>query len=507
MPDLQGQYLPGELEALLALGEGPDLPPEVIEQMLVERGVRSPRRAPRDPGPLIPLDAPLSALVAGLYEDATSPGVPPAPGAPPAPPSGPMRPEGLRGGAAPPAPSAMVEPPAGEPWLRMLPSEQILAGANRMMIQGTPGSAAPGDLAQVGGFTMPPGPVPPPEKPPGSVYTGPPAPPGKPSMLSIPAIRQRMLMEAAGGPQTPLGAVAAPLPAAAPGSAAAAAAAAQGVPVPPPDPIAKGAQAAQQAAATGAAQQAQTDPFAGLPPALAAALREYTAIAADLKKQDDAARWMALAKAGFAMAGSNKGFLGALGEGGMAGLEAFQAAQQDEAQRRMQAAGMDLDVAKLTNQWQVDQAAAEREAAKEELNARLIEARIGSLNRGNRGGSGTPAQQGITPGQYLTMVQREADNLRNNPAWSRGKTDAEIEAAAESAVQGRLQRLGVEVRGAAGGGGGAPAATGSTPLQSAAQVPEDVMAIAAQDGDVIQSDDGSVWIYEDGEYAPYSEAQ
>ena len=489
-------YLPGELESMLALGAGPNLPPEVIEQMLVERGVRSPRRTPRDPGPLIPIDMPLSALVEQMYNQATATPVPGAPPPPPAPPSGPIRPEGLRGSGAPAAPSAVVDPGGGswlESFITPASPQAMLGGVNRMMAQGTPGSAMPGDMAQTGGFNMPPGAV---------------EPPMKPGGFGMDAIRQRMMLEAArGGPQNPGPGAASPALA---GVAGAAGAPMPGAPPQPLDPIAKGAQAAQAAAAAGSAAQAQSapvDPYAHLPPALAAALREYTAISADLKKQDESAKWMALAKAGFAMAGSNKGFIGALGDGGMAGLSAYEQAMQADAANRMKAAGMDLDVAKLTTGWEADQAAAIRQAEKDELDRQYMQARIGSLNRSGRGGSGAQTQNGITQAQFATMIQREAANLASGRDGPKYAADPEaLRRDAMANVDAYLDASGITVRGRAGNPDPAPDPSGAG-LSAVAEVPEDVMAVAASDGDVIQGDDGSVWLFENGEYTPYTGAQ
>lgn len=464
MADPREQYLPGELESLLALGAGPDLPPEVIEQMLVERGVRSPRRAPRDPGPLIPLDTPLADLVRGLYENAEDAAlVPGPPGAPPmapyyevpsapapvSPPSGSLRAEGLRGApqGAPPAPSPGAAPPS-EPWLQQFITpaspQAMLGGINRMMAQGTPGSAMPGDMAQTGGFNMPPGPV---------------EPPMKPGGFGMDAIRQRMMLEAARQGQQGAGA---PPPGLA-GVAGAAGAPVPGAPPQPLDPIAKGAQAAQQAAAAGSAAQAQSapaDPYAHLPPALAAALREYSAISADLKKQDESAKWMALAKAGFAMAGSNKGFLGALGDGGMAGLSAYEQAMQADAANRMRAAGMDLDVAKMTTGWEADQAAALRQAEKDELDRQYTLARIGSLNRSGRGAAGgAGAQNGITQAQYLSQLRAEEDAIRNSGPAAMRLTPAEVTKMATESLNAKLAAAGFTVRGTNLPGGSAAAAT------------------------------------------------
>lgn len=401
----------GELQALIMQGGTPELPPALLQQELAKKqGAQSQRREPRTLDELLPpLNAPLSALVESLYGPLTE------------------RPE------APPSRQAQVEA-AQAPWFEPASQDAILAGVNRMMAQGTPGSAMPEDMAQTGPTPAPMLPQAPPGKPPGMMG------------LSMPAIQQQMLMEAARRPQSPA-------VAAAGGAGGQQAPAGGGVAA----PILQGAQAAQQAAAAASAAQAQTappDPYAGMPPALAAALKEYTTISADLKKQDDTAKWLALAKAGFAMAGSNKGFFGALGDAGLSGLDAYQAAMSQDAANRMKAAGMDLDVAKMTQDWESGQAAAARQREQDIIDAEYKRARIGALNRSNRGGGGQTQQQGITQAQYLSMIQRAANDLANSVHGTKYITDpAALQADAVAQVDSYLQRTGITVRGQ---GGAAP---------------------------------------------------
>lgn len=513
--DLLMSMAPAELLALEQMGGTPNLPPDAIDRALRMQGYRTGQRPgqKRAAGAAIPMDPGLAGLVQQIYggienEMMIPPPpdyVPPAPyydipeaPPPPAPPSGQLRPEGLRGGRAPAAPEP-PPPPAPprdprmvgrNPIFEFLPPETIMAGVERQVQQGTPASALPGDLAQTGGFNVPPPPMAPPEKPGAPVYTGPPAPPEKPPGLVS------LMAPPMGGVPAPAGMPGSPAPTAPP----------VGPPGTAPDPIATGAAAAQQAAAASATQQAQTaDPFAGLPEPLANALREYQAIAADLRKQDESAKWMALAKAGFAMAGSRSpSFFGALGEGGMAGLEAYEAAQAAEAQRRMQAAGMDMTVGNTLMNREAALAAAARQAEQDALEAEYKRARIGSLNRSNRGGGGgSTGQQGITQSQYLTMVQREADNLMNSAATYQ-KYRADPEAARRDAmanVDAYLSESGITVRGMGGGGGGGGPQTLSAVAGAA---PEDLGAPDQyNEGDVVQAENGSMWVVLDGQYQPY----
>lgn len=482
---------PAELLALEQMGGTPSLPPDAIDRALRMQGYRTGRR-PSAQGSAgaaaISMDPGLSGLLGQIYggmtneEDFSIPGAPPEPRLP-----GKMRPEGAAGGA----PSAPM-PPGPEPWtgaplFEFLPPETIMAGVQRQVEQGTPASALPGDMAQTGGFNMPPGPVEPPMKPPGLMA------------LSMPAIQQRMLMEAAragrGGP----GAGGVPMPPAMPGGAPAAPA---GPPGTAPDPIATGAAAAQQAAAASGAQQAQTaDPLAGLPEPLASALREYQSIAKDLKQQDENAKWMALAKAGFAMAGSrNPSFFGALGEGGMAGLQAYEQQQAAEAARRLQGVGMDMDVAKLLMQQETAQAEALRQAEKDELERRYTEARIGAIQRSGRGG-GSSGPKPITQYQYAGMVQKEYDNLLNSPLALDPMYLENPELLRQKAIENVNSYLSTTGGAAAGGG------SGGTSLQAVAgAAPEDLGAPDQyNEGDVVQSENGSMWVVMDGQYQPYEQ--
>ena len=455
---------PAELLALEQMGGTPSLPPDAIDRALKMQGYRTGRRPSAQgaaAGSAIPMDPGIAGLLGQIYGGAT----------------------------APPKPREGPGPQPNDPLFEFLPPETIMAGVQRQVEQGTPASALPGDMAQTGGFNMPPGPVEPPMKPPGLMA------------LSMPAIQQRMLMEAAragrGGP----GAGGVPMPPAMPGGAPAAPA---GPPGTAPDPIATGAAAAQQAAAASGAQQAQTaDPLAGLPEPLASALREYQSIAKELKQQDENAKWMALAKAGFAMAGSrNPSFFGALGEGGMAGLQAYEQQQAAEAASRLQGVGMDMEVAKLLAQRDQDAATAEQKAEEAALNRELVMARIGSLNRGNRGGGGgAGGAKPITQYQYAGMVQREYDNLLNSPLGMRPEYRQNPELLREMAVENVNSYLATTGGAAAGGG------SGGTSLQAVAgAAPEDLGAPDQyNEGDVVQSENGSMWVVMDGQYQPYEQ--
>lgn len=355
---------------------------------------------------------------------------------------------------------------------------------------GTPGSAMPGSDPALPGAA--------------------PAAASGPGLMAL--IQQRMREEAvragaAGAPPgaaPPAGAPSAagiPLPPAMPGAGPAAPA---GPPGTAPDPIATGAAAAQQAAAASGAQQAQTaDPLAGLPEPLRSALAEYQSIAKELKQQDENAKWMALAKAGFAMAGSrNPSFFGALGEGGMAGLQAYEQQQAAEAASRLQGVGMDMEVAKLLAQRDQDAATAEQKAEEAALNRELVMARIGSLNRGNRGGGGgAGGAKPITQYQYAGMVQREYDNLLNSPLGMRPEYRQNPELLREMAVENVNSYLATTGGAAAGGG------SGGTSLQAVAgAAPEDLGAPDQyNEGDVVQSENGSMWVVMDGQYQPYEQ--
>ena len=130
-------------------------------------------------------------------------------------------------------------------------------------------------------------------------------------------------------------------------------------PVPPQNPamaaITAGQQAATETAAPAVAAAGAGAEAAGLAeaegamsPALKQATDDYMKLINAEGDTDERDRYLALAKAGFAMASSGSPYLlQAVGQGGNAGIDAYQAARAKAAERRLRGAQGTLEVAKI----------------------------------------------------------------------------------------------------------------------------------------------------------------
>ena len=130
-------------------------------------------------------------------------------------------------------------------------------------------------------------------------------------------------------------------------------------PVPPQNPamaaITAGQQAATETAAPAvAAAEAGADGAAvaeaegTMSPALKRATDDYLKLINAQENTDDQDKFLSLAKAGFAMASSGSPYLlQAVGQGGNAGIDAYQAARAKAAERRLRGAQGTLEVAKI----------------------------------------------------------------------------------------------------------------------------------------------------------------
>lgn len=130
-------------------------------------------------------------------------------------------------------------------------------------------------------------------------------------------------------------------------------------PVPPQNPamaaITAGQQAASETAAPAVAAAASGPDAAGvaemegaMSPALKQATDDYLKLLNAQENTDDQDKFLSLAKAGFTMAASGSPYLlQAVGQGGNAGIDAYQAARAKAAERRLRSASGTLDVAKI----------------------------------------------------------------------------------------------------------------------------------------------------------------
>lgn len=168
--------------------------------------------------------------------------------------------------------------------------------------------------------------------------------------------------------------------------------------VPPTTPAAQAIAAGEEAAAETVAPERAA--VAGMSPELQKATQDYMKLIGDTGgESDERDRYMSLARAGFAMAGSNSPYLlQAIGQGGTAGLDSYQQARARAAERRLQQARGTLEVAKVgedsrragvregldRDRYALDKDKAEKEAADRQTARDLQLEELGIRKEGQR---------------------------------------------------------------------------------------------------------------------------